>query len=156
MSYDASLGNQRKAWWEVTTLGDKTHGRWASATLIAVEDEHLHWWITKGEGASQKRGFLVHICEGPIGECKRVDSEDPFAFHTDMVRILELNDFRNRFGALVANRCRSSSSADEKDRKRKKKREPSASPRRRTEEKDAKKRKSRVERGKAMDFEKER
>jgi len=27
---------------EVITVGEKRHGRWVSATLTAVEDEHLH------------------------------------------------------------------------------------------------------------------
>ena len=236
--------------------------------------------ITKGEGPTQRREFFVHICSAPVGSCKAVDSEDTFAFHTDVVRLLEVNDFRNRlwlwwqtgvakadFEAFKARRgkqavgddeaisfnedlpeddddgrdsqaakeravgenlarlkrevsreplrrkkgamprsprrrevvvrgdnakkakkrsssgsiekkrrrkstsrervrlrpaARSSSSADEKERRKKKRREPSDSPRRANDEKDAKRRKSRMERdrgpygvGKAISFEKE-
>ena len=52
--------------------------------------------ITKGEGSTQRREFFVHIGSAPVGSCKAVDSEDSFAFHTDVVRLLEVNDFRNR------------------------------------------------------------
>ena len=76
--YDAGLNEQKKAFWEVITSGEKKHGTWRSATLIAVEDEHLLWWLTKGPGATQKREFLVHICSGSVGSCKAVDANDGF------------------------------------------------------------------------------
>ena len=45
--HDAGLNEQKKSLWEVITSGEKSHGLWLTAILIAVEGEHLHWWLTR-------------------------------------------------------------------------------------------------------------
>ena len=97
--YDEEKRPQGKGLWHVITLGEKAHGRWMTATLVAVEDDHLYWWLTKGPGQSKEREFFLHICSGLVANCKALDGKDRFSFHTDTGRMIEEADIKQRRAA---------------------------------------------------------
>lgn len=97
--YDSGRAAQGKALWRVIMVGERTHGLWLTATLIAVEDAHLKWWLDEGPGKTQRREFFIHICAADTKGCRGHEAKDPFAFHTDCIRMLEAADLVNRRAA---------------------------------------------------------
>eukprot|EP00435_Cladocopium_sp_Y103_P033154 s2830_g8.t1 len=97
--YDSSKQEQKMAIWRVVQVGERAHGRWLTATLEVVEDEHLKWWLTKGAGSGSERTFPLHICHGPLRTCRAHDAKDELSFHTDYLRMLDLKDIDRRRAA---------------------------------------------------------
>ena len=94
--YDGARRPQGKALWQVITVGEQNHGQWMTATLIAVEDEHLKWWLEEGQGKTQRREFFIHTCTGETKGCRGYEARDPFSFHTDCIRMIEVADIVHR------------------------------------------------------------
>ena len=40
------------------------HGQWMEATLVAVSDGCLQWWLDHGEASGYGRGCAFHLCKG--------------------------------------------------------------------------------------------
>ena len=97
--YDSTRAPQGKGLWRVIMVGERTHELWLTATLIAVEDPHLKWWLDEGPGKTQRREFFVHICSAETRSCRGHEGRDPFAFHTDCIRVIETADIVNRRAA---------------------------------------------------------
>ena len=95
--FDNSVAAQGKALWRVNSV-EPPHGdgRWLTASLVAVEDKHLKWWITRGGGNRYNRTFRVHLCHETVSKCKCYDRKIDGEFHTDYVRMLDLDDIRTR------------------------------------------------------------
>ncbi|CAE7752011.1 unnamed protein product, partial [Symbiodinium microadriaticum] len=95
--YDTSHCRQGTALVRLDRLAEKSkRGQWAEASFIAVNDEHLRWWLDSGEGQADAWQFEVHFC--PTGqrgcrEGKRGRGKD---FHTDRFRVVTVGDLTSK------------------------------------------------------------
>ena len=55
--------------------------------------------LDEGPGKTQRREFFIHICAADTKGCRGHEAKDPFAFHTDCIRMLEAADLVNRRAA---------------------------------------------------------
>ena len=98
--YDAGLNEHEKAFWDVITSGEKKHGTWRSATLIAVEDEHLLWWLTKSASSLSTYAVDQWVAARPW----MPTMVSLAAFHTDFLRA-GLVRLQKQKSGMVAGRC---------------------------------------------------
>lgn len=88
---------QGRAIWLVNGVRkEPSNGIWLTCSLEVVEDEHLHWWLTKGPGKEHTRIFKVHICAAQASKCRQNKDSKTDEFHLDNLRMLEVSDLKYR------------------------------------------------------------
>lgn len=98
--YDNSQKEQGKTLWLVEQEGKHDRrGRYLEAKLIIAEDDHLDWWLKRGDGAKFHGNFYLHLCHKEMAKCKEVNPRRPKEFHTDKLRVLDKDDIRLRKAA---------------------------------------------------------
>ena len=99
-TYDNTKAQQGKTLWVVEQDGKQDRkGRFVEARLVIAEDEHLNWWLTKGEGVKFKNVFYLHLCKGTTARCGHFNARRPKEFHTDRLRIVDNEDIKLRKAA---------------------------------------------------------
>lgn len=99
-TYDNSKESQGKTLWVVEAEGKLDRkGKFVEARLVIAEDEHLNWWLTKGEGSKFKNVFYLHLCKGTTARCGHFNPRRPKEFHTDKLRLIDNDDIRLRKAA---------------------------------------------------------
>lgn len=94
--YDDSHAEQGKGLWRVHKEEEKrSTGQWIQANLVAVSDDHLHWWMS-GPGAKQKGQFLLHLCVVQERDCGKTKRKKHSEFHTHYFRTLSMKDVMDR------------------------------------------------------------
>ncbi|CAE7375548.1 unnamed protein product [Symbiodinium sp. CCMP2592] len=73
VTYDTARAKQGTVLARLDSLTERgAQGQWTEATFLAVSDEHLAWWLSKGPGANDHWQFEVHFCKAaeviPIGD----------------------------------------------------------------------------------------
>eukprot|EP00435_Cladocopium_sp_Y103_P051754 s280_g16.t1 len=95
--YDEADEEQGRGLWRLAeSEARKKDGLWCKGKLVAVSDEHLHWWLTKGAGQGTNRVFNLHFCVTTAKECRKTKRKPEQEFHTDYFRTLEVSDVTER------------------------------------------------------------
>ena len=94
--YDEAHQEQGKSVWRVNAPeSKKKDGIWTTGKVIAVSDEHLYWWLTKGGGRDASRRFHLHFCVADEAQCGKTKKKPDEEFHTDYFRSLDSADLVN-------------------------------------------------------------
>ena len=95
--YDSSAAEQGYGLWRVvSTESKRKEGLWLQAKLIAASDQHLCWWLFDGPGKDFNRRFSLHLCVGPMKDCKKVKKDPQHEFHTDYFRMVDTGDLNSK------------------------------------------------------------
>ena len=94
--YDEAHQEQGKSVWRVNAPeSKKKDGIWTTGKVVAVSDEHLYWWLTKGGGKDASRRFHLHFCVADEAHCGKTKKKPDEEFHTDYFRALDTADLVN-------------------------------------------------------------
>ncbi|CAE7668538.1 unnamed protein product [Symbiodinium sp. CCMP2592] len=96
-AYDSSHCRQGNVLARIDKLSDRTKdGLWAEATFVAVSDEHLQWWLDKGDGRNDAWQFEIHFCRSSQRACRQSRRGRGRDFHTDRFRLLTYGDLTGK------------------------------------------------------------
>ena len=97
MAYDdEGVGQGRVLGEVVDTLRRSSTSVWLDVTVIAIQDESLHWWMMKGPGKKLGGQIELHVCHGLAPKCKAKANDEKMAFHTDVLRVVTPEDIKKR------------------------------------------------------------
>ena len=66
------------------------YGEWFQATMVAVSDGYLQWWLDEGEGSSEQRWFSFHVCAKTPATCRGSKRHPDLEFHLESFRSILL------------------------------------------------------------------
>ena len=59
------------------------YGEWLQATIVAVSDGYLQWWLDQGEGSTEQRWFSFHVCAKTPATCRGSKGHPDLEFHLE-------------------------------------------------------------------------
>eukprot|EP00439_Symbiodinium_sp_Y106_P065143 s176_g10.t1 len=66
------------------------YGEWFQATIVAVSDGYLQWWLDQGEGSTEQRWFSFHVCAKTPATCRGSKGHPDLEFHLESLRSIPL------------------------------------------------------------------